>query len=424
MHVQGKWPTVLVAGACVAGICAVAFFGWRWLQPDAPSGTVTPEKNLEVFDTPVEREREANAALPFRIAGVDDSVLVLEAVDICTPITADAAWSFGGDFSSIGSVPLSTDTVFGSTSRTPDDVQSYRAAIIGPDSAEATAPLSDDPYYEPRDGSGTPESLVWYSATLNEQNEMGVNNWQLSLWQNREGRARVLGSAEELNGTDQTPALPGEIVPKMNAEYVYYASNVKQGDAWTPSVLAYAVDGSGDAKIVGSGSFPAAVDDGVICATDRVESESDVLGYASVVSLRDGESTDVLTVNAADSQWCISGVWAPRDLRVVAFSHAAENQGCYIGVWRGDFEQSLAWFHVLSPTVVGSIAQGAFVWGAGSQEKHAQMFAFSADEPQALLLLGEAPGYSRPAISADASAVLVPFYNGMEAVKFNVLPFA
>lgn len=224
MHVQGKWPTVLVAGACVAGICAVAFFGWRWLQPDAPSGTVTSEKNLEVFDTPAEREREANAALPFRIAGVDDSVLVLEAVDICTPITADAAWSFGGDFSSIGSVPLSTDTVFGSTSRTPDDVQSYRAAIIGPDSAEATAPLSDDPYYEPRDGSGTPESLVWYSATLNEQNEMGVNNWQLSLWQNREGRARVLGSAEELNGTDQTPALPGEIVPKMNAEYVYYAS--------------------------------------------------------------------------------------------------------------------------------------------------------------------------------------------------------
>lgn len=64
------------------------------------------------------------------------------------------------------------------------------------------------------------------------------------------------------------------------------------------------------------------------------------------------------------------------------------------------------------------------MWGAGSQEKHAQMFAFSADEPQALLLLGEAPGYSRPAISADASAVLVPFYNGMEAVKFNVLPFA
>ena len=136
----------------------------------------------------------------------------------------------------------------------------------------------------------------------------------------------------ELNGTDQTPALPGEIVPTMNTEYVYYASNVKQGDAWTPSVLAYAVDGSGDAKIVGSGSFPAAVDDGVICATDRVESESDVLGYASVVSLRDGESADVLTVNAADSQWCISGVWASRDLRVVAFSHAAENQGCYIGV--------------------------------------------------------------------------------------------
>ena len=54
-----------------------------------------------MFDTPAEREREANGSLPFRIAGVDDSVLVLEASDVAAPGAADVLWSFGGDYADI-----------------------------------------------------------------------------------------------------------------------------------------------------------------------------------------------------------------------------------------------------------------------------------------------------------------------------------
>lgn len=136
-----------------------------------------------------------------------------------------------------------------------------------------------------------------------------------------------------------------------------------------------------------------------------------------------GEPRQVLTVDTAESDWCISGIWASEGLRVVAFSQATENQGCYIGIWQGDFELPLAWFHVVSPTVVGSIASNAFVWGAGLQVENAQMYASTAQSQSTLQLLGEAPGYARPAIAADGFAVLMPVYNGMEAVKFNVLPF-
>lgn len=419
-----KGRLVIVVGVLAAlAIGCAAFLGSQIVQPHPDSGIITPEKNLEVFDTPAERKRPANEALPFRIAGVDDSAPVLEASDVAAPVDADVLWSFGGDYADIGSFPVSSELVFGSTSKTPDDLQSYRAALIGPEDSEPIAPRSKEPYYEPRDGSGSRDALVWYSSTLNEQNEVGVNNWQLSVWKSGWKDARVLGTAEELNGTDQTPALPGEIVPTANEHHAYYASNVKQGDEWVPTVLSYPVDGSGAGSVVASGSFPAATPKGVLYATDRVKGDADFLGYASVVEQGDSEPKNILTVDAAESGWCVSGVWASEGLRVVSFSHAVENQGCYIGIWQGSFERSIAWFHVASPAVVGSIANDAFVWGAGSQEEHAQMYAFSAQNPSALRLLGEAPGYARPAISADASTVLVPVYNGMEAVKFDVLSF-
>lgn len=75
------------------------------------------------------------------------------------------------------------------------------------------------------------------------------------------------------------------------------------------------------------------------------------------------------------------------------------------------------------PPVIGSIAQHAFFWGAGSQKNNAQIYAFQMSKPNQPALLGEAPGYARPAISSDGKALLAPVYICMNAVKFDFVLF-
>ena len=206
----------------------------------------------------------------------------------------------------------------------------------------------------------------------------------------------------------------------MNGDKVYYASNVRRGDEWASSVLECNVDGSGACRVIASGSFPAAIADGVLYATDFVDDGTTRAGY-SAVALHDGSISNVLTVDSAVSGWCVSGIWASEGLRVVSFSNSVENQGCYLGFWTADFKECITWVHTSSPSVVGSASLSGFAWGAGSQEENAQMYLLDVNRPGEALLLGEPPGYSRPSISADGSTVLVPVYNGMDAVKFNVV---
>lgn len=410
----------------IACVTAAAFVGVSvWFVGHSPvdRGTIAPEENLEIFDSPSTAEREPNTLLPFKIIGVDDGGAVHEALEIALDYSVASSWSFGGDYSRIGSLPLSPELIFGSGSETPDNLRSYRPALIGTDEVEYIAPLTDNPHYEPRDGTGSADGLTWYASTLNEAHESNVNNWLLSAWREGDEEATALGSAAELNGRDDTPALPGELVPTMNRDHVYYASNVWHEGSWIPSVLEYAVDGSNAPRVLAAGSYPAAIPDGVLFATNQIESEASELGYSTLARFDGGDVRDVLSVNTAESSWCISGIWASSGLKVVAFSNAREDLGCYLGFWRGDFDVSVAWVHVASPSVIGSIAQHAFVWGAGSQENNAQMFAFQMSKPGQLVLLGEAPGYARPAISSDGKTLLVPVYNGMDAVKFDVVPF-
>lgn len=418
MHISKKQGTGIVVG--VLFVVAIVSFVMPRLSDGRDGGTVSPDENIEVFDSPSVDVGSVNDNLPFRIVGVDSVAPVYEISEISQEAPLDVAWSFGGDFSRIGSFPLSKDSVFGSFSKRPDNLSSYRPAFIGPQGEDAIAPLSKDPYYEPRDGSGTVDGVTWYSSTLSNAYDTTINNWQLGVWDRKSDSSHVLASAQELNDTAETPALPGEVVPTMNGDKVYYASNVRRGDEWVPSVLECNVDGSGDCRVIAPGSFPAAIADGVLYATDFVDDGTTGTGY-SAVALHDGSISNVLTVDSAVSGWCVSGIWASEGLRVVSFSNSVENQGCYLGFWTADFKECTTWVHTSSPSVVGSVSLSGFAWGAGSQEENAQMYLLDVSRPDEALLLGEAPGYSRPSISADGSTVLVPVYNGMSAVKFDVV---
>lgn len=415
----------VVLGVAVLG-GALAFFalgpGKSMLSPTVPDGKVTEEQNAQTVEQKDPADASHNEALPFKLVGVDDSADVIDAASVATQSSYTTAWTFGGDFSLIGSLPVSTSQVFGSFSDSPYDLESYAPALLSESGNTALDEVASDPYFEPRDGSGDASRLVWTSSTLNEAYQNGIDNWRLSYWDAQSNSTQVLGSAQDINGTDQTPALPGETVPTMNSEHVYFSSNVKSGEDWVPSILEFALDGSKDYKVVAAGGFAYAIDGGVLYATDTVVSTDSELGYSSVKELLGDKTVDVLTVDSADSGWCVSGLWAYGDVRVAAFSHAREQSGCYLGIWSNNFEKNIAWLKVSSSSVVGSIGDGLFVWGSGSQDTNTEMYAVNVDDPADVKLLGSALGYSRPAVAQDGSAILVPEYDGTdEAVKFNLV---
>lgn len=69
-------------------------------------------------------------------------------------------------------------------------------------------------YYEPQDGSGDGSQIVWQSSTINTVDQTGYDNWQIQIWDKSSSSSKVLGSAEELNGTNATPQTYGRLCPQ------------------------------------------------------------------------------------------------------------------------------------------------------------------------------------------------------------------
>lgn len=165
-------------------------------------------------------------APPFTITGVNSKADTVEVSEGSTPAELSDGWTLGGDFRQIASFPTDMDTVFGSATDTPDNLQSYSAAILRRDgSAQSLGRNDSTEYYEPQDGSGDSSQIVWRSSTINTVDQTGYDNWQIRIWD--KSSSKVLGPAEELNGTNATPQTYGEIVPTANDDHVYFASNIK-----------------------------------------------------------------------------------------------------------------------------------------------------------------------------------------------------
>lgn len=157
----------------------------------------------------------------------------------------------------------------------------------------------DNPYYDPRDGTGSADGLMWYTSTLNEAHEPNVNNWLLSAWCEGDGEAIALSSAAELNGRDDTPVLLGELVPTMNRDHARYASNVCHEGSSILSILEYVADGSNAPRVLAAGSYFAAIPGGVLFATNQIESGARGRGYSTLARFDGGDVRDVLSVSVA-----------------------------------------------------------------------------------------------------------------------------
>ena len=372
---------------------------------------------------------DTDVALPFSLDGVPVDAPVVQVSEGAEAASLDDAWSFGGDYSAIGSFPLSEDEVFGSSTDDPSDETGYAAALIGRDGArviESASPADDEGFWEPQDGSAYEDGAVWRSAKISYAPQASVDNWRIQVWSSESGAVETLMEASEINDGEDTPRAYGEVVPTANASHAFFAGNVKEDGAWKTEVLAAPLDGSSGSDgivKVGEGNYPAAVEDGDLFASALADA-GDPSSNSELKHWSDGsgKAETVFTVASTGkgSRWGINGVWAFKGYRVVCFTSTDLDDGSYIGIWSDGFQKAVAWLHVDSPSVVASLNGSWLVWGSGSQGANAGMYAFKW-ETSRILYLGSASGYSRPTIAAGSDTVLIPEYQGDDsAVSFTV----
>lgn len=368
----------------------------------------------------------ASSQLPFVLNGIPSDASPIEISDNIEAVAAESLWSFGGDFREIGSFPLDETSVFGSITETPDDVGSYAAALIAPSSIIALQ-AQPEPYanvfIEPQDGTGTRERLVWRAAQLSHNSLPNVDNWQVYVWNASDGKTRLLGSAQLVNGTDRTPSTDWECIPTMNESTAYFASAVLENGTWTPSILAFPLSQPGGSEteqhaVIATGAYPAAVEHGVIFATsmsESTESNWDALSYHDGI-----ETTPLLTLGDSPNRWTISGVWASTSFVAVSFSSSTTRDG-WIGVWDSSFKHSIAFIHTNTATVSADINNEWLVFGSASSIDNAHMYAYNCLD-RSIKYLGEAPGYARPRIAPNDNVVLRPRIIDMSSpVVFDVI---
>lgn len=249
--------------------------------------------------------------------------------------------------------------MFGSATESPDDVTSYRAALISPDGAIYLEDAqTEEPFFEPQDGTGSGERIVWRSSEISFLPASGLDNWRLQTWDKASGEVTVPGSAELLNGTADTPAVGGDVVPVCNESHAFFSSCVSEGDGWAHAVAAFDLSKANQmGEVIGMGNYPAAVEGGALWASDQLEAGGGTL-YGALSRWDGSSSTEVLTVSSDDGSWGISGVWAAGGHVAVCLSSEAADSGCYVVVWSEDLSHCEALIHAPSPSVVGSRTRG------------------------------------------------------------------
>lgn len=423
---RGRRTKVVVGVGLAVAACAVGLGVWHFTaggrgtaaQDDGAAKVVTVGKATDDGGSSASGQRK-NASLPFGVVGVDSSARVVKVGEGKTEATLADEWEFGGDYRQIGSFPIDGSTVFGSATDDPDNLLSYQASLIKSSGTKGlgAVPSADD-YFEPQDGTGNASRIVWRSARVNDSNAFGVDDWQVSCWEAKSNKVRVLTSAEDLNGRGDTPGIVGEVVPTADDSYAYFSSNVaKSESSWECDVLAMPLDG-GSAQNLGEGSFPAALSDGVAYASSVLSDGH----YAKVCTASDASLASAktrLTVQSGSTTWGVTGVWASHKYRAVSFSPTDDATQTYVGLWSGDFKKNVIWLQIPSGSVVASMNDNWFVWGSGSQGSNAGMYAYRWSDGKTLYL-GTAKGYSRPSVAQDSDTVMVPKTDGNNAASFRV----
>lgn len=368
----------------------------------------------------------APSSIPFDLDGIDANAPVVDVSEGGTAVLLDHSWKCGGNYQNIAAAPIDSSHVFGSNTDDPNDEIHYYPALISSNGTTKLADPENDEtgFWEPQDGTGTDERIVWKSSKIGYEASSGTDTWRIQTWDKTTGNVKTLADSISLNnGSSDTPITPGEVGPTFNDREAYYAGFVRNGaGAYKLSVIGMPFNGSENPMIIAEGSYPAAVDDGVIFAVSSHHGKE--ASRYSAVAFKGTDSKKVKNtfsiVDRGSKRYGISGIWACGSNRVVSFTSKNASKGSYILVSTDSFKSVAVWLHVKSPSVVASLNNDWLVWGSGSQASNNGMYAYNWKTSQ-VKFLGNAEGYSRPSIARSSNTVLVPQFNGYDqAVSFVI----
>ena len=145
-------------------------------SPRQMNGVFEPLIAQSALEDPHERVC-ADLSLPFEIVAMhaSDRACELSPSGQTQEASVDEKWSLGGDFRQIPSLPIDGSQVFGSATHDPNDLYSYKPAILTPQGAhDLSADLlrEDGNYVEPLDGTQNGPWITFLGRFLLHQPEI------------------------------------------------------------------------------------------------------------------------------------------------------------------------------------------------------------------------------------------------------------
>ena len=406
------------------------------------SASVSPRQMNGVFEplvapSALEDPHEGactDLSLPFEIIAMhaSDQPCELSPSGQTQEASVDEKWSLGGDFRQIPSLPIDASQVFGSSTHDPNDLYSYKPAILTPQGAhDLSADLlrEDGNYVEPLDGTQNGPWITFLgrqvssSSTGDHEEDNVFAPWTIFSWNKDEQRLRTVMTWSDLPA--HSPRSAGELPPVSDGTHAFYGAKAATDHGDFSLVVTQGLDDSKRSdkpKILLFGAYPAAYEQGLsVVATPKDSSLP-----SRVVTLSGDDFSAATTHFDLKSQdYRISGLYAAGDHHAVLVtpSRTSSSASSYLGIWNDRItDYPTQWIMLDSRTPWVSIGEEAIVWGAGSQANNAQMYLRPWETGQ-ITRLGETPGYSRPVVAARGHTLMIPRVNSQGGIQWSIGEF-
>ena len=428
--------------ACALFALASCASGGSGDSSASASAQVSPRQMNGVFEpivaqSALEDPHESvctDLALPFEIIAMhaSDQPCASSPSGQPQPASVDEKWSLGGDFRQIPSLPIDGSQVFGSATHDPNDLYSYKPAILTPQGAhDLSADLlrEDGNYVEPLDGTQNGPWITFLgrqissSSTGDHQEDNVFAPWTIYSWNTNEQRLRTVMTWSDLPA--HSPRSSGELPPVSNGTHAFYGAKASTDHGDFSLIIAQGLDGStrsNKPQILLFGAYPAVSEQGLSVVATTMNSPLP----SRVATLSGTDFSKVTTHFDLKSQdYRISGLYAAGDHRAVLVSPSSTSSAAssYLGLWdSSSTDYPTQWIMVDSRTPWVSIGEEAITWGAGSQANNAQMYLRPWRAGQ-ITQLGETPGYSRPVVAASGRTVMIPRVNSQGGIQWSIGEF-
>ena len=328
--------------------------------------------------------------------------------------------------------PCELSQVFGSSTHAPNDLYSYRPAILTPQGArDLSADLlrEDGNYVEPLDGTQNGPWITFLgrqvssSSTGDHQEDNVFAPWTVFSWNKDEQRLRTVMTWSDLPA--HSPRSAGELPPVSDGTHAFYGAKASTDHGDFSLVVTQGLDDSKRSdkpKILLFGAYPAVSEQGLSVVATTMNSPLP----SRVATLSGTDFSKVTTHFDLKSQdYRISGLYAAGDHHAVLVSPSRTSSAAssYLGLWdSSSTDYPTQWIMVDSRTPWVSIGEEAITWGAGSQANNAQMY-LRPWETGTIARLGETPGYSRPVVAARGHTVMLPRVNSQGGIQWSIGEF-